>query len=83
MIIPENWQEENNCLMRVFEFKDFQAALNFVVKVGELAEMANHHPDIEIFGYNKVKLKLTTHSAGRTITDKDINLAEEITKFYL
>lgn len=70
------WQEENNSLVREFGFKDFRAALDFVNKVGELAEKANHHPDIEL-GWGRVKVKLTTHSEGK-VTDKDRNLAEEI-----
>lgn len=70
------WEEENNSLVREFGFKDFRAALDFVNKVGELAEEANHHPDIEL-GWGRVKIRLTTHSEGK-VTDKDRNLAKEI-----
>jgi 4a-hydroxytetrahydrobiopterin dehydratase len=44
--------------------------------VGEAAENANHHPDISI-KWNRVRLTLSTHSAG-TVTDKDYSLAEVI-----
>ena len=50
--------------------------MEFVNKVAELAEAAGHHPDIDI-RYNRVRLGLTTHDAGG-ITEKDINLAQEI-----
>ena len=57
------WQIESGELVRTFEFPDFVAALAFVNKVGELAEKAGHHPDIDI-RYNRVRLSLVTHSAG-------------------
>ncbi len=72
------WREENNYLIEEFKFGDFKAALEFVNKVGELAETANHHPDVE-FGWGYVKVKLTTHSEGE-VTDKDHKLAQEIDK---
>ncbi len=65
-------------MVREFKFKDFKRALEFVNKVGELAEEANHHPDIEL-GWGRVKVSLTTHSEGK-VTDKDLNLAAEIDK---
>jgi 4a-hydroxytetrahydrobiopterin dehydratase len=71
------WTEDDNSLVKVVEKKDFVEALAFVNKVGELAEAANHHPDIDI-RWNKVTLRLTTHSEGSTITDKDRALAAQI-----
>jgi 4a-hydroxytetrahydrobiopterin dehydratase len=67
------WQVEAGELVRTFVFKDFRAALHFVNEVGELAEAAGHHPDIDI-RYNKVKLALVTHDAGG-LTTKDFDLA--------
>ncbi len=72
------WQELDNQLVREFEFDDFKSALLFVTRVGELAEAANHHPDIEL-GWGRAVIRLTTHSEGR-ITDKDRELAAEIDK---
>lgn len=71
-----SWTEENNSLTREFKFADFKQALEFVNKVGELAEKANHHPDIEL-GWGRVKVSLTTHSTGK-VTDKDRTLAKQI-----
>ncbi|MGA2249255.1 4a-hydroxytetrahydrobiopterin dehydratase [Terracidiphilus sp.] len=71
-----SWQIVNGELTRTFELADFRFALAFVNKVGELAESAGHHPDIDI-RYNKVRLALVTHSAGG-LTAKDFNLAARI-----
>ena len=70
------WQIENGELARVFAFADFRASLAFVNQVGELAEAADHHPDIDI-RYNRVRLALVTHSAGG-LTKKDFDLAAQI-----
>lgn len=71
-----SWKILSGELTREFAFTDFRAALSFVNHVGELAEAANHHPDIDI-RYNKVRLALITHSAGG-LTEKDFALAEQI-----
>jgi 4a-hydroxytetrahydrobiopterin dehydratase len=70
--VPD-WQIESGELVRTFLFKDFRASLAFVNKVGDLAENAGHHPDIDI-RYNKVRHALVTHDAGG-ITQKDFDLA--------
>ena len=69
------WNVAGRELVRVFQFKDFRAALGFVNHVGVLAEEAGHHPDIDI-RYNKVRLGLSTHDAGG-ITAKDFALAKQ------
>ena len=73
------WKVESGELTRTFEFKDFRAALAFVNKVGEAAENAGHHPDIDI-RYNRVRLALITHDAGG-LTAKDFDLAAAADKF--
>ena len=72
----ESWQVEKGELVRVFSFADFRAALAFVNHVGELAEAAGHHPDIDI-RYNRVRLALVTHDAGG-LTTNDFDLATRI-----
>lgn len=64
------------CICRTYRFPSFPAAIRFVDYVAELAENADHHPDIDI-RYNQVTLKLSTHSAGG-ITDRDFDLVEAI-----
>jgi len=76
----KNWELVNNeSIKRVFAFRNFQEALGFVNRVGELAEEYDHHPDIYLFDYKKVRITLTTHSAGG-VTEKDTSLAKEIDK---
>jgi 4a-hydroxytetrahydrobiopterin dehydratase len=75
--LPE-WRIEKGELTRTFTFKDFIAALDFVNRVGERAEAAGHHPDIDI-RYNKVRLGLVSHDTGG-LTAKDFELAAVVDK---
>jgi len=59
--IDAAWQLENNVVLsRRYKFKDFKEALDFVNKVGAIAEAQGHHPDIEL-GWGRVVIRLTTH----------------------
>jgi 4a-hydroxytetrahydrobiopterin dehydratase len=73
-----SWKVVSGELTRTFTFKDFREALGFVNKVGERAEGAGHHPDIDI-RYNRVRLALVTHDAGG-LTAKDFELASAVDK---
>jgi 4a-hydroxytetrahydrobiopterin dehydratase len=68
-----DWRIDEGVLTRTFHFKDFVASLAFVNRVGESAEAAGHHPDIDI-RYNRVRLGMVTHDAGG-LTAKDFDLA--------
>jgi 4a-hydroxytetrahydrobiopterin dehydratase len=68
---------EGSSIVRELAFADFAAAIAFVNSVAELAEAANHHPDILVHGYNMVRLTLSTHSEGG-LTMADFRLAGEI-----
>ncbi len=70
---------EDKKLAKKFKFKDFKEALAFVNKVGALAEEENHHPNIFIYGWNKVKITLTTHAIGG-LSLNDFILASKIDK---
>ncbi len=72
------WDRKNGKIKQQFEFGGFPAAIRFVNQVARLAEKADHHPDIDI-RYKKVRLTLTTHSAGG-LTQKDFALARQINK---
>jgi len=76
-VLP-GWNIEAGELTRTFTFKDFLAALAFVNRVGERAEEAGHHPDIDI-RYNRVRLGLVTHDAGG-LTAKDFELASAVNR---
>ena len=71
------WQISNKSLTKEFEFRNFKEAVGFVNKILPLAEKANHHPDVFIHSYKKVKVMLFTHSEGK-VTEKDYELAKEI-----
>ncbi len=75
LAVLHNWQIEDGELVRTFAFRDFVEALQFVNRVGQAAEAAGHHPDIDI-RYNRVRLALVTHDAGG-LTEKDFQLAEQ------
>ena len=72
----KGWQQNGKAVQRIFEFADFKAAMEFVNKVADAAEHAQHHPDIDI-RYNKVTMALVSHDAGG-VTEKDMRMAEKI-----
>jgi len=69
------WTYEEDALVKTYEFEDFARAMQFVNRLAELAEIADHHPDMDI-RYNKVKVRLTTHDSGG-VTENDLSLAQE------
>lgn len=69
-----SWSESETALVREFKFDDFASAMRFVNRVAEVAEERNHHPDILVHGWNKVRLTLSTHTQGR-VTEADRELA--------
>jgi 4a-hydroxytetrahydrobiopterin dehydratase len=71
-----NWKLESGKLVREWTFNDFVEAMSFVNRVAELAEIAGHHPDIDI-RYNRVLLGLVSHDAGG-ITRRDATMAIRI-----
>ncbi|HEY4811216.1 MAG TPA: 4a-hydroxytetrahydrobiopterin dehydratase [Solirubrobacteraceae bacterium] len=75
--VPDWRTAEQSEIVRDFTFADFAAAIAFVDRVAEAAEAANHHPDILVHGWNKVRLTLSTHSQGG-LTDADFQLAAQI-----
>jgi len=65
-----------NAISHDFKFKDFSEAFGFMTRVALLAQAADHHPEWSNV-YNKVRITLSTHSAGG-LTEKDVALAEQI-----
>jgi 4a-hydroxytetrahydrobiopterin dehydratase len=72
----DGWELRDGRLRKQFTFRTFLRALVFVNSVAYLAESAGHHPDITI-NYNKVTLRIITHSEG-ALTDRDFRLAQDI-----
>jgi 4a-hydroxytetrahydrobiopterin dehydratase len=71
------WETKNNILIKEYTFKNYIDAINFINKITPLAETLNHHPDILIHSYKKVKIMLITHSENK-ITNLDYKLAKKI-----
>ena len=71
------WQRDGDEIVREWRFEDFAEAMSFANRVAELAEETNHHPDIFVHGWNKVRLSLTNHAAGG-LTDADFEMAARI-----
>jgi 4a-hydroxytetrahydrobiopterin dehydratase len=71
---PLAWEREGDEIVREWRLDNFAEAIAFVNKVADVAEDANHHPDIFVHGWNKVRLALTNHAAGG-LTDADFVVA--------
>ena len=70
------WTREGDVIRKTYTFDSFPEAIDFVNRIAERAEAANHHPDIDI-RYDRVACALSTHSEGG-LTEKDFDLAAEI-----
>lgn len=71
-----DWRIEGVNLKKRFKFADFAEALDFVNRVGAIAERRDHHPDIS-FGWGYAEFAITTHDTGG-LTQNDFDLAREI-----
>ncbi len=72
----DGWTAGPEGIRKFYELADFRSVMNFVNRVADLAEEANHHPDI-LINYNRVTFTLITHDAGG-VTEKDFKLATRI-----
>ena len=78
-IAGTEWRRDGDAIVRDLEFKDFAQAMDHVIRVAQAAEDANHHPDILVHGWNKVRLILSTHSVGG-LTQADLDMARTLDK---
>ncbi len=69
-------KEPYSALKRSFKFKNFSQALEFLNKVGDIAEKQNHHPDISM-GWGYLHIKYTTHDIGG-LSQKDFLAAKTV-----
>jgi 4a-hydroxytetrahydrobiopterin dehydratase len=72
----DGWRRDDRALVRDLRFPSFMAAIRFIVRVADLAEAADHHPELSNVYWN-VGIRLTTHDAGG-ITERDVALAAAI-----
>ncbi len=76
-LLGSPWVRQGDEIVRDLLFENFDEAFGYVGQVAEIAQAYNHHPDILIHGWNKVKLSLTNHAAGG-LTEIDFDLAAQI-----
>lgn len=75
--LPGEWRHEGDALVLDRTLADFDAAMAYAGRVADSAREADHHPDILIHGYNRVRLTVSTHSEGG-ITARDLALARAV-----
>ena len=73
----EGWQVEDGMLAKTFILPSFAHAVLMVGAIGQLAEAADHHPDLRLFSYKRLTVSLVTHSEGG-LTEEDLDLASQI-----
>ena len=71
------WTREGGVLLKAFTFGSFREAFSFMTRVALEAEALDHHPDWTNV-YNRVTIRLKTHSAGDKVTMKDVEFARKI-----
>jgi 4a-hydroxytetrahydrobiopterin dehydratase len=71
------WKHAHNTLTKEFTLSSFTGAAKFIVRIAPIANRMDHHPDLQLYRYKRVKIMLTTHDAGG-ITQKDFALAAKI-----
>jgi 4a-hydroxytetrahydrobiopterin dehydratase len=74
------WEFKDNAIRKQYRFKEFMDGIRFLNKVAEMAEAADHHPDVQI-NYTRVTFTCSTHSEGG-VTEKDLKLAAQIEEGY-
>lgn len=73
----KGWQRDGNAITKEFMLAGFTEATEFIAKLAEPANAMDHHPDVQLYRYKRVKILLTTHSAGG-LTQNDFDLAAKI-----
>lgn len=71
------WRLDDRTIVREFAAADFASAIGLVNAIALLAEKADHHPDLNLYGWNKLRVTLSTHDQGG-LTILDVRLAKAI-----
>ena len=77
-LLDTGWERDGEVLAKSFKFRNFSEAFGWMTRVALAAEKADHHPDWSN-SWNRVDVRLTTHSAG-ALTEKDVKLASVMEK---
>lgn len=70
------WEFDGEVITKTYGWGSFRESIDFVNDVADLAEDANHHPDLEIY-FDEVVVSFRTHSA-EAVTDADVRMAGEV-----
>src|SRR5689334_14445514 len=70
------WQQAGQEIVKTFQFKNYYETMAFLNATAWISHQTDHHPDLEV-GYNKCKVRYSTHSAGG-LTEADFRCAEKI-----
>jgi 4a-hydroxytetrahydrobiopterin dehydratase len=73
----KGWQREGNAITKELVLAGFTEATQFIAKLAAPANAMDHHPDVQLYRYKRVKISLTTHSTGG-LTQNDFDLAAKI-----
>ena len=75
----KEWQfdQTQQIITKDYVMKNFMAAIKLINSVAEISEAENHHPDIHLVGYRKLRIELTTHAVGG-VTENDLIVAAKI-----
>lgn len=77
----KGWSFTANQLEKEYSFQNFMNVVSIVNTIAEIAESMDHHPDLLIHSYKKLKVMISTHSAGG-VTEKDFALADRIERLF-
>ena len=72
------WEYKDNAISKLYRFKEFMDGIRFLNKVAEMAEAADHHPDVMKIDYTRITFSCSTHDQGGVVTEKDFKLASQI-----
>lgn len=78
MEVPKDWGIQDEKLVRLFTFENYEEIVDFIKKFAQIAEEENHRPDFRVFGYKNIEISLCTHDKGNIITNLDILVARRI-----
>lgn len=76
------WVRKDNTIVREIVASDFITAVAIFNSIAIIAEVMDHHPDILLYGWNKLRITLSTHDKGG-LTELDFKLAKKIEELYI
>ena len=75
------WGFDNNLIYRIFQFKDFKQAIEFINNIANISEDIGHHPDLFLYDYKFVKVSYKSHEKNK-VTQDDYKCAHLVDSIY-